>query len=293
MARPRTARLGAWFRFRGRGMTAGLTGAAAAAIVAGSLALTPAGSLAQSFIDIFQPQDVATVSVTTADLHSMLQLRHYGTVHPPRNVSNQSVSSVAEADSTSGMHVMTPSTLPSDISHTASYTVVPGTTGSFTFSAAKAQTWAAKHGKTLAAMPGGLDGSTLTITTGNAVLATYKGSDGSIPGLVVGQMQAPHVSTTGVSVRTMENYVLNLPGVPAPLARAIEALGDPTKTLVLPVPVDLASAHEVQVHGVKGYAIGDNTGLGSVVIWEQNAVIYGVGGTMAESQAIQIADSLQ
>lgn len=287
------ARLSARLQAQRRSLAVPLGGTALAAILAGSLALTPAGSLAQSFINVFQPKNVATVSVSSADLRGMLQLRHYGTVHPPASVANHRVADAAAAQTASGMNVLAPTSFPSGISHTASYTVVPGTTGSFTFSTSRANAWAAKQGKSLPAMPAGLDGSTLTVTTGNAVIATYGRSGGGIPGLIVGQMQAPRVSTTGVSVSTMENYVLGLPGVPSQFAAEVRALGDPTKTLVLPVPVDLGSSQPVTVHGTHGYAIGDGTGLGSVVIWEEGSVIYGVGGMIPQDQALQIANSLQ
>jgi len=39
-------------------------------------------------------------------------------------------------------------------------------------------------------------------------------------------------------------------------------------------------------------AIGDQTGAGSVVIWEKNGMIYGVGGPLKESDVLAAANSL-
>jgi hypothetical protein len=48
----------------------------------------------------------------------------------------------------------------------------------------------------------------------------------------------------------------------------------------------------VTVQGVQGLAVGDSTGLGSVVIWEKDGIIYGVGGPLTEDQVLDIANSL-
>jgi hypothetical protein len=49
----------------------------------------------------------------------------------------------------------------------------------------------------------------------------------------------------------------------------------------------------VQVQGTSGLAVGDNTGIGSGVIWEKDGVVYGVAGALPESQILAIANSLQ
>jgi hypothetical protein len=193
------------------------------------------------------------------------------------------------------MTVLVPSSLPAGIPSAVTYTVSPGGTASFTFDAAKARAAAARTGKTLPAMPANVDGSTLQVTVGSTVVATY-GACGTncnqIPPLVIGQMVAPRVTSTKANLKEMEDYVLSLPGVSPELAAQIRALGDPASTLPIPVPVGLAHADPVTVQGVQGLGIGDGTGVGSVVVWEKGGIIYGVGGPMAESQAVSIADSL-
>jgi len=287
-----------WMReVYGRRFARPAAGLGAAAVLIGATALTPAGSLAQKFITIFQPTQVAAVPVTSSDLRTLPDLRKYGTVHAPAKVSDLHAASPAEASQLSGMAVLTPATLPTDVPAQVKYDVVPSTTGSFTFSAAKTRkTLLTLHAK-VRSMPRQIDGSTLQVKIGTGVIATYGGgqSQSDIPSLVIGQMQAPVVSSTGVSVKEVEDYVLGLPGVSPQLARAIKSinsLDDPASTLLLPVPVDLANSHAAQVQGVQGLAIGDATGLGSVVIWQKNGVLYGVGGPLKESEILAIADSL-
>lgn len=139
-------------------------------------------------------------------------------------------------------------------------------------------------------MPARINGSTLQVTVGTAVAATY--GTGELPDLVVGQMAAPKIMSTGVTVQELENYVLSLPDVPSTLATQLRSLGDPTTTLPLPIPVDMAQSQKVSVQGVEGVAIGDQTGAGSVVIWEKNGMIYGVGGPLKESDVLATANSL-
>lgn len=265
-------------------------GVAAALALVGALALTPAGSLAQSLITIFQPQQISTVQVTTHDLRQLSGLARYGTFHAPARVHTQRVGSAAAASVASGMTVLVPSILPSGVVNAPQYQVMPGTTASFTFSAAKAHQAALRSGKAAPPMPARINGSTLQVTVGTAVAATY--GTGELPDLVVGQMAAPKIMSTGVTVKELEDYVLKLPDVPSTLATQLRNLGDPTTTLPLPIPVDMAQSEKVSVQGVEGVAIGDQTGAGSVVIWEKNGMIYGVGGPLKESDVLAAANSL-
>jgi hypothetical protein len=228
-----------------------------------------------------------------SDLQSLPQLQEYGTVSAPDKIPSQTVSDAAAASQVTGMHVVVPGALPSAVPKTVAYEVTKGATGTFTFSAARAQSTAASRGQTLPQMPSGIDGSRLELKVGATSVATYGESNG-IPTLIVGQSVAPTVTSSGASVPEIEDYVLKLPGVSKSLANSIRALGDPTKTKILPipVPVDTANAQKVTIDGAQGVAVGDSTGAGSAVVWEKGGIIYGVGGTLTESQVIDIANSL-
>jgi len=77
------------------------------------------------------------------------------------------------------------------------------------------------------------------------------------------------------------------------LAAQIRAIGDPASTLPVPIPVGVAQAKNVSVHGTTGLFVGDSTGLGSGVIWVQNGLVYVVGGTLTESEVLAVANSLK
>ena len=127
------------------------------------------------------------------------------------------------------------------------------------------------------------------MVTGRAALQR----EGDIPSLVVAEAAQPRITSTGASVKEIEDYLLAQPGVSPQLASEIRAIGDPSTTLPIPIPMERATAQTVQVQGVSGLAVGDNTGLGSGVIWEKDGVVYGVAGALPESQILTIANSLQ
>jgi len=62
--------------------------------------------------------------------------------------------------------------------------------------------------------------------------------------------------------------------------------------LPLPIPSGYVNAHTVTVQNVDGTGLGDNTGLGAAVIWIKNGRVYGVAGTVTETELLAIANSL-
>lgn len=279
-------------------------GALAAAVLIGVVVASPIGSGAASLITIFQPKQIAAVPITTAELQSLPNLNDYGTVTQPQLLQDsQQFTSVAAAGSAAGTHVLVPGALPSGIPTTATYRVVPGQTGSFTFSAAKAQASAAAKGKVLPAMPANIDGSSIEVTTSASVVTIYSKTQATTgdnstsaptlgPILVIAQSTTPEVKSSGVSATELENYLLEQPGISPQLTAEIRAIGDPSSTLPIPVPVDKATSHQVQVQGVTGVAMADSTGVGGGIVWQKDGSVYAVGGTLAEAQLVAVANSL-
>jgi hypothetical protein len=110
--------------------------------------------------------------------------------------------------------------------------------------------------------------------------------------LVIGQSTAPVVTSSGVSATDLETYLLAQPGISPDLANAIRAIGDPTSTLPIPIPISKATSHTVQVQGVSGVSVADSTGLGGGIIWVKNGIVYGVAGTFSENDLLAVANSL-
>jgi hypothetical protein len=269
--------------------------AALAAVVALAVVVTASVDALQ----IFKPTTVTPVPITKAELQSLPDLSAYGTISWSVKPQPQIVTDQAAAEKVAGFAAPRVGTLPSTISTTVTYAAMPAATGVFTFSAAKAEAAAAAKGQTLPPMPAGMDGSTLTLTMGPALVIIYgnlsQGSDSTqlnLPQLIVAESATPVVTSNGVTVAQLEDYLLKQPGISPQLAADIRAIGDPTVTLPIPVPVDLATSSKTTIQGVDAVAVGDNTGLGSGVIWIKSDHVFFVGGTLALSQIEGIANGL-
>jgi hypothetical protein len=280
---------------------------AAVLIVASGLALSGA---ADSILKIFEPKSVVGVPVTSNDLSTLSQacagleleqcLGAYGTFTWTTAPEPREVSTLAAASNTVGFMVKTPSSLPASVTGQPRYGVINKSSATFTFSADATRQTAAKQNRTMPPLPANIDGSKLFITGGPAVVqiwgatANANPSDisGRIPTLVVGQAKSPVVSSDGVTVQELQTYLLSQPGISPQLAAAIRAISDPASTLPVPVPAELAVSHQITVQGVSGLFIGDNTGIASAIIWQKDGMMFEVIGSLTESQALAIANSM-
>jgi len=271
------------------------------AVLAFAVVLAVIATASANVAQIFAPTQVKPVPVTVADLQSLPDLSTYGTFAWSKEPQPQIGVTAANAEQVAGFSAPNAGTLPSTVSTNVTYVVVPQAVATFTFSAAKAQAAAAAQGKTLPPMPAGMDGSTLTLTVGPALIEVFgdlkQGSTSDVsqlelPQLIVAESKAPVVTSTGVSVTELEDYLLKQPGITPQLAADIKAIGDPTHTLPIPVPVGYATSSDVTVQGVQGVALGDNTGAGAAVVWIKGNVFF-VGGSLKQSEILTIANQLR
>jgi hypothetical protein len=250
---------------------------------------------------IFAPKTVTPVPVTLAELQTLPDLSAYGDITWSQQPTPQIGLSKADAEKVAGFSAPKVGSLPTGVSSTVTYAAMSQSTGVFKFSAAKAEAAAAAKGMTIPKMPAGMDGSSLTLTMGPALLVVYgdlpKGDTSqsaqfALPQLIVAESNAPSVSSTGVTVKQLEDYLLAQPGISPQLAADIRAIGDPTTTLPIPVPVQFATSSKVTVQGVQGVALGDNTGVGAAVIWIKSGHVFFVGGSLKQSDALTVANGL-
>src|SRR5213080_3884523 len=172
------------------------------------------------------------------------------------------------------------------VSGPVSYGVVSHATGSLTFDAARLRASAGQAGVRVSPMPSTIDGSTLVVNGGPALievwgLGTTRETMG-IPTLVIAQTRVPTVDSSGANVSQLEDYLLSQPGVPPELAAQIKAIKDPSTTLPIPIPKGLATTESTQVNGTPAVLI--KAALGAGVVWVKNGVIYAVGGQLTPDQ---------
>jgi len=96
-----------------------------------------------------------------------------------------------------------------------------------------------------------------------------------------------------VTTKQLEDFILAQPGITPQLKNAIRAIGDPSTTLLIPVPIQYTSSTTVTVQGVEGVALGDNTGVGAGVVWVKGGYVFAVAGSVKQSDAINIANNLK
>jgi hypothetical protein len=273
---------------------------AAVAVVAGASVLLVATGGAQDFLSLFQPSQPVAVPVTATDVRSLAGLASYGTVSGAPSIAFKPESDAAAAAAVAGLAVPTVADLPAGTPAPPAYAVVSGGVVTFRFDAALARAAAARAGGRLPALPAGLDGSTLSVSIAPAVVVSYGVDPATLlqggevptgPAFIVVATRIPTVSTTGVTARQLEDYLLSVPGIPADVASELRAIGNPDETIPVPIPIDLASGSAVTINGARGVLIGDSTGLGSAVIWQHNGVVDAIAGTLTVGEVLDVARS--
>jgi hypothetical protein len=248
------------------------------------------------WMQIVEPSHVQPVTVTQAELQGLPDLSQFGTMTRGPQTDMTPVASLSAAGAATGLTPVKAASLPANVPNHVTYEVVTPSWAAFTFNAKAAAAAAAKQHRAYRPMPANIDGSTLRVDYGPAIAQMYgapaNGTQG-IPTLVVVQMKTPHVTSSGVTVKQLEDYLLSQPGVSPQLAAQIRAIGDPATTL--PIPILLGSRineQPVQVHGVAGALFGDSTGLGAGVLWINKGQLFAVAGTVSQNEVLQVANSL-
>lgn len=303
-----------WSGLRSRGALRPAIGLALVSLM--GLMLVGTG-VAGNLIKIFEPDKVVGVPVDLETLNSLPDLQNYGTVAIVQEPEDATASSLAEAGQRTGLKLLVPANLPAGLGAERFHTMGTGR-ASFTFDAAKAKAAAKGDDFTL---PPSLDGSSLFLEAGPVAVQIFGGpADATedraaleqgakaaaapeqadiasmldrLPDLMIVQMKTPVLSSNGPSVADFRDALMTLPNLSPALKAQIEAIGDPSSTLPLPIPVDMATSEEVDVNGVTGLAIGDNTGFGSGVVWQSGGVVRAVAGPLTQDEVLEIARSMR
>lgn len=285
-----------------------LSAIAAVAVFTMLFSYAPFRAYAQNLLTIFEPREVTPISITRADLeemHGIPQLRELGTVQETGGGATQRFTSSGAAEQYARQVLVRPSYLPGSVAHTVEYRVHPSKTVRFTFDERKAKASAARRHFTLPPPPAGLDGATFTAEVGPIMLQSYGADFSKLHGknvvpdhefprnaIIIAQAPVPSVQTTSVAANTIESYLLSLPNVPEDVKAQIRAIRDPASALPIPFAVDKTTAQPVMINGTRGLLIGDNTGVGGVVIWVTGGKVYSVAGGYTADEITRVANSM-
>jgi hypothetical protein len=255
-------------------------------------------------LSVFQPTQVRAVSVSPTDvraIRSLPPLEAFGTVRGTRVPGVDEVGSASEAAQNAGYALRLPATVPGALAKDAHYQVTQRARTAFTFSQSKAAAWAREHKVALHPLPSGLDGATYTATLQPIAVVTY----GTMPRkrikhgprassfLTVIQAPVPTVTSSGPPLRALTGWFASQPGISPRLVAQIKAIGDPSQTLPIPVRFNEQTAAKIAVDGVQGLAIGDETGIGTAIVWTKDGKLYAVAGTFPQSEVLALANDLK
>jgi hypothetical protein len=279
-----TARRGRW--------RSGLRRPAVAALGA-AVVLTGAGvAAATDWLPIFHTEQVAAVPVNTAELNQLPDLSAYGDLQVSGDGAPEQVADAATAHDRTGLAVPRVGDLPRGVTGDPVYEVGSQVSATFTFSAAKAGEAASATGQELPPVPPGLDGSKVRLQAGPGVAEVWKQTSG-VPTLVVARLVAPTADSSGVPFDTVRDYLLSLPGLPAGLAAQLRAFPADASTLPLPVPADLVTTSSADVAGSEASVLTSRDGIMSAVVWVNDGVLTGVGGSLSADEVLAVARGLR
>lgn len=273
----------------------------AAVLVAAMTVTGTAGDAVSGAVTIFKGSGgevkavpVQTASISKSDLAGLPDLSAYGTTTVDKRPETTSVDALAKA-AAAGLLPLDPGKDYAGM--TPTYTFVSQSQGTFKFDAKKAAASAIAKGKPAPTFGPGIDGSTLTVSGGPALVQVYGKLDpnAKVLPVIIATSKAPVVTSSGVSVSQLEDFLTAQPGITPAMAAAIRSVGDPIAAgnLPLPIPVEYATSKPVTVKG--GYAgviVKDNTGLASALVWQKGDTVYAIAGHLTTEQLTAISDAI-
>ena len=140
-----------------------------------------AAAAANDWLQIFRTEQIAPVSLSTADLIALPDLSAYGDVAVTGDVDVHQVPDAAAAEAETGLDVPDVTTLPRGVSGEPVFQVGGEASATFTFSADRAAQSAAESGTTLPRPPPGLDGSQVRLDAGPGVAQIWGPPPGCPP----------------------------------------------------------------------------------------------------------------
>jgi len=270
-------------------------GAAAAVALAVTLVATPAGrGYAEAFLSAFRSEQVSLVRVGPGEGEAAVEvMRELGDVDgTTTGPAPREVASIAEAQATAGFAVaaLNADSLPAGVGRKPQIHVQQGHDLGFVFDAERTSAYLLRNGSSLR-VPDGYDGARLNLHVPTSVVLQYPGRE-QLDGVYVGTASSVSADVTGgISLQTLREFLLAVPGLPRGLARQLAAIDDWQATLPIPVPVDLVRAQQTRIAGVDALLVSQ-PGLGAGFVWQQGDRIVAVAGPYDTTVMRRLAEGI-
>lgn len=265
----------------------------ATAALAVAVVLTGAGTAAANdWLPAFRTERVAPLSLTTADLVSLPDLRAYGTLVVTGEPELRSVPDAATAEAQTGLDLPEVRDLPDGVVGEPVHQVSSELSATFTFSTGRAARAAADAGAELPAPPAGLDGSSVRLDAGPGVAQVWRSASGA-PALLVGRAVAPTASSAGLPFEQVRDYLLSLPGLPDGVADQLRTFAADGATLPLPVPADEVTTSQTEVGRSPATLLVSRDRALAGVVWVRAGVLTVVAGSLDDDEVLAVARGLR
>ena len=293
-----------------------------------ALAFSPLSSLADQLFKTFRVQQFAAVAVRVPGMKELPQPHQFsgdqqqfspeqqqvmqmlaalGT--PTTNATKTTVAEVPDSAAAKtflaqyGAVFQVPGTLPTAYANTtARYGTAQPTTSSYVLNVPVAKQYLAlTNSPELNSLPWptGVDTLTFGLDTPASVATFY--SDGQTNGFGIVQMANLPSAGPGagpalklpdeLDVNAFRAAILALPGLPQDTVAQLKNVQDWDRTLIIPVPED-ATTKNVSIKGNAGLLILDGQGRGSLLLWQDDGIMYAVGGMISEADVLLVANNL-
>jgi hypothetical protein len=267
---------------RGPGLGRAAVALLLAVVTAGVLATPTGRAAAASLLERFRAERVAVVpfDVASVDPKAIEALARVAEVEGADRIARRQVPDAASASAVAGFDVapLDAGALPAAVRGRVRVIAQAPQTVRVTFP---------DH----ADVPPAMRDVVLVLDVPGVVVQTIEGRDGE-PVVVRGEAGSLEVGVEGgASLAEVRNALLSLPGLPAETVAALREIEDWETTLPLPVPVGDIAWEETTVAGHPAVAFGDESGLGSALLWHDGDHFVGVGGRLPLSQVRQLAEA--
>ena len=283
-------------------------GAIAAVLVTAvgiSMTFPPVQAAAQSFLQIFRVNKVATVKVTEQDLSeiqnslanldggsSTLDLDKFGALTADNISSTNQDMSMEEARGSVDFDIKEIKNLPFKAEATNPSVMKPGSM-KFKLNTDEVNKFIKSLGGN-ALLPDDLNGKEFTVKLGGEVTMPYSGSDES-DYLTLTEIASPEIGVPdGVDADSVRKTILQLPFIPQNIREQLSGIDDWEDTL--PVPADDEHTKDININGKPGLLyLSDYDDYNYYnVVWADDGVIYNLNGNFKnEQEAIKTARSVR
>ncbi|MFQ5343805.1 MAG: zf-HC2 domain-containing protein [Anaerolineae bacterium] len=277
-------------------------GLVAVAVVVALFSFAPARHAAAQFLGIFRVRKFAVIPIDPAQVERLQSLEDSvdaGMLGEPTFLREpgdlQPVADAAEASALAGFGVRVPTGLPEGAT-LSRFGVATGPAMHYEVDRVVMQTLLAAAGASDVALPA-IDNIAVDVDVPAMVEQEYRVGKERFS---IIQLPSPTVALpAGVDPAVLGETLLQLLGMPGEDARRLAQSIDWTSTLVIPLPTNVGSFHEVEVDGVTGLLLEEKREnrpyrRHRMVLWEREGIVYSISGENTDpTELLLVANSLR